>query len=146
MTIGAALALKGSDRIAVSVLGDGDYMMGVQALWTAAHDDIPFLAVVANNRSYFNDEVHQEKVALARDRDVSRKWIGQRIDEPAPDLAAMARAQGLEGLGPIRDLADLPDALDEALKMVKSGRGVVVDVVVSPGYNSDMKAGLVREP
>lgn len=146
MTVGAALALKGSDRIAVSVLGDGDYMMGVQALWTAAHDDIPFLAVVANNRSYFNDEVHQERVALARDRDVTRKWIGQRIDEPAPDLAAMARAQGLEGLGPIRDLADLPDALDEALKTVKSGRGVVVDVVVSPGYNSDMKAGLVREP
>lgn len=145
MTIGAALALKNSDRIAVSVLGDGDYMMGVQALWTAAHDDIPFLAVVANNRSYFNDEVHQERVALARGRDVSRRWIGQRIDDPAPDLAAMARAQGLEGLGPIADLADLPAALDEALKMVKSGRAVVVDVVVVPGYNPAMTAGLVRD-
>lgn len=145
MTIGAALALRESDRIAVSVLGDGDYMMGVQALWTAAHDEIPFLTVVANNRSYFNDEVHQERVAIARGRDVNRKWIGQRIDDPAPDLAAMARAQGVEGLGPISDLADLPAALDEALRIVKSGRGVVVDVVVSPGYSPAMKAGLVRD-
>lgn len=145
MTVGAALALRDSDRIPVSILGDGDYMMGVQALWTAAHDNIPFLAVVSNNRSYFNDEVHQERVARIRERDESRKWIGLRIDDPAPDLAAMARAQGVEGIGPITCLEDLDEALQGAVLLVKSGRPVVVDVVVEPGYSAAMAAGLVRK-
>ncbi|MET0744379.1 MAG: thiamine pyrophosphate-binding protein, partial [Microvirga sp.] len=57
-TIGAALALRDSGRLVVGVIGDGDYLMGVNALWTAAHMRIPLLLVVANNRSYFNDEVH----------------------------------------------------------------------------------------
>lgn len=147
MLVGAALALRdaGEGRIPVGILGDGDYLMGVQALWTAAHDDIPFLAVVSNNRSYFNDEVHQEKVAVMRNRDVDRKWMGQRIDDPAPDLAQLARAQGLDGIGPITSMADLPDAFTEAVSLVRSGRPVVVDVVVRPGYSAAMSAGLTRE-
>ena len=147
MMIGAALALRDSesDRIPVAVLGDGDYLMGVQALWTAAHDDIPFLAIVSNNRSYFNDEVHQEKVALTRGRDVHRKWIGQRIDDPAPDLAQLARAQGVEGFGPITTMSELPGVLVQAVKAVQSGKPVVVDVVVQPGYSASMSAGLTRD-
>ncbi len=38
-------------------------MMGNTAVWTAAHYRIPILFVVANNRSFYNDEVHQERVA-----------------------------------------------------------------------------------
>lgn len=133
MTVGAALALRGSDRIPVAILGDGDYMMGLQALWTAAHDEIPFLAVISNNHTYGNDEDHQERVAHTRDRDVSRKWIGLRIDDPAPDLAVLARGQGLEGIGPITDLKDLAQALRDAVALVKSGKPVVVDVIVRPG-------------
>jgi hypothetical protein len=36
MAIGAALALRGSERLPVAVLGDGDYLMGVTALWTGS--------------------------------------------------------------------------------------------------------------
>ncbi|MRH28005.1 thiamine pyrophosphate-binding protein [Microbacterium sp. SYP-A9085] len=132
MTVGAALALRGTDRLPVSILGDGDFMMGVQALWTAAHERIPFLAIVNNNHTYGNDEDHQERVAISRDRDVSRKWIGLSIDDPAPDLALLARAQGLEGIGPITDMRDLPDALRRGLALVKKGKPVVVDVIVHP--------------
>jgi thiamine pyrophosphate-dependent acetolactate synthase large subunit-like protein len=99
---------------------------------------------VSNNRSYFNDEVHQERVARARDRDESRRWVGQRIDDPAPDLAALARAQGLEGIGPITKAGDLPDALESAVALVRAGRPVVVDVVVEPGYSPAMSSGVVR--
>ena len=59
----AALALKGSGRVPVAVMGDGDFLMGVTALWTAVHYRIPGLMVIANNRSFFNDEMHQERVA-----------------------------------------------------------------------------------
>ena len=68
--------------------------MGATALWTATHYRVPCLFVVANNRSFYNDELHQERVAKERGRPVENKWIGQRIDEPDIDLAMMARAQG----------------------------------------------------
>jgi thiamine pyrophosphate-dependent acetolactate synthase large subunit-like protein len=144
MTVGAALALRGTGRVPVAVLGDGDYLMGVQAFWTAAHERIPLLAVIANNRSYFNDEIHQEKVAAARGRDVSRRWVGQRIDDPAPDLAALARAEGLDGIGPVTDPAELDAALARAVDLVRGSRPVVVDVVVEPGYSPAMQSGLTR--
>lgn len=144
MTVGAALALRGTGRVPVAVLGDGDYLMGVQAFWTAAHERIPLLAVIANNRSYFNDEIHQETVAAARGRDVSRRWVGQRIDDPAPDLAALARAEGLDGIGPVTDPAELDAALARAVDLVRGSRPVVVDVVVEPGYSPAMQSGLTR--
>src|SRR5439155_19018880 len=79
MSVGAALALRdsGSDRLPVAVLGDGDFLMGVTALWTAVRNSIPLLLVVANNRSFFNDELHQERVALQRGRPPENRWIGQ---------------------------------------------------------------------
>ena len=103
ISVGAALALKGSGRLPVSICGDGDFLMGVTALWTAAHYRIPLLLVVANNRSFYNDEVHQERVARMRNRPVENKWIGQRMTDPDIDLAALARAQGALGIGPIDD-------------------------------------------
>ena len=75
--------------------------MGVTALWTAAHYKIPLLIVVANNRSFFNDELHQERVARMRNRPVENRWVGQRISEPDIDIAAIARAQGAQGFGPV---------------------------------------------
>jgi thiamine pyrophosphate-dependent acetolactate synthase large subunit-like protein len=145
MVVGAALALRDDERLPVAVLGDGDFLMGVQAWWTAAHDKIPLLAVVANNRTYFNDEVHQEKVAITRDRDASKKWVGQRIDEPAPDLAGLARAQGLEAFGPVTDVRQLREILPRAVELARGGRPVVVDVVVQTGYSPAMASGLTRE-
>ena len=82
-TIGAALALKDSGRLTIGVIGDGDYLMGVNALWTASHFDIPVMIVVADNRSYFNDEMHQERVAQMRSRPPQNRWIGQQIDQSA---------------------------------------------------------------
>src|SRR5271154_4067784 len=56
ISIGAALALKGSGRLPVAICGDGDFLMGVTAVWTAVHYKIPLLFVLANNRSFYNDE------------------------------------------------------------------------------------------
>jgi thiamine pyrophosphate-dependent acetolactate synthase large subunit-like protein len=76
LTIGAALALKESGRPVISVLGDGDFLQGAMALWTAAHYQLPALFIVSNNRSNFNDEIHQETVAKMRGRPTENKWIG----------------------------------------------------------------------
>lgn len=130
MAVGAALALRGGGRLPVAVLGDGDYLMGVTALWTAVANAIPLLVVVANNRSYFNDVGHQEHLARERGRPVERKWIGQKIDAPAPDLAGLARDQGAAGIGPVLRPEDLAPALAAAIAEVRAGRVCVVDVVI----------------
>jgi thiamine pyrophosphate-dependent acetolactate synthase large subunit-like protein len=141
LTVGAALALKGSQRMVVGIMGDGDYLMGVTALWTATHYKLPCLILVANNRSFYNDEMHQERVARERGRPVENKWIGQRIDEPDIDLAAMARAQGAAGIGPVKELSRLKPALADAIEYVKKGSVCVVDVRVMPGYDAPVSAG-----
>ena len=76
-------------------------------MWTAVHYTIPLLFVLANNRSFYNDELHQERMARARNRPVENKWIGQRMSEPEVDLAAMGRAQGASGFGPVTNSGDL---------------------------------------
>jgi thiamine pyrophosphate-dependent acetolactate synthase large subunit-like protein len=140
--VGAALALRGTSRLPVCITGDGDYLMGVTALWTAVHSKIPILVIVANNRSYFNDEVHQERMAKVRDRPVERKWIGQRLDDPAPDLAGFARAQGAIGIGPITRPSDIPAAIAEGVKLARDGNVVVIDVIVRPEYAPGVAAGV----
>ena len=138
LTVGAAMALKDTRRMVVGIMGDGDFLMGVTAIWTAAHYRVPCLMLVANNRSFYNDELHQERVAKERGRPVENKWIGQRIDEPDIDLAAMARAQGAVGIGPVKQLDELRAALGEAINHVRNGQVCVVDVRVVPGYDTNM--------
>jgi len=144
ISVGAALALKNSGRLPVAVCGDGDFLMGVTAVWTAVHYKIPLLFVIANNRSFYNDELHQERVARMRDRPVENKWIGQRMADPEIDIAAMGRAQGAVGFGPITSTADLAPALEKAIAAVDAGGVAVVDVRVEPGYTATMTAAMTR--
>jgi len=145
ISVGAALALKGSGRLAVAICGDGDFMMGCSALWTATHYNIPLLIVVANNRSFFNDELHQERVARVRNRPIENRWVGQRISEPDIDLAAMARAQGATAFGPVTAVGDLPGVFEKAIAAVEAGTLAVVDVRVELGYAPVMTAAMTRK-
>ena len=138
ITVGAALALKGSGRLPVAIMGDGDFLMGNTALWTAAHYGVPCLILVANNRSFFNDELHQERVAKERSRPVENRWIGQRISGPDIDIAMMARAQGAEGIGPVTKVAELASAIEKGIRLAREGSVCVVDVRVAPGYDTNM--------
>jgi thiamine pyrophosphate-dependent acetolactate synthase large subunit-like protein len=131
-SIGSALGFKESGRLSVGILGDGDFLMTSNALWTAAKYQIPLLAVVLNNRSYYNDEEHQERMARWRQRPVENKGIGIRIEEPAPDLAAISRALHVDAFGPITEPDQLGPTLDKAIAIVESGKPAVVDVVTQP--------------
>jgi thiamine pyrophosphate-dependent acetolactate synthase large subunit-like protein len=135
MAVGAALALEGSGRLPVAVLGDGDFLMGGTAVWTAAHYRLPLLIVVANNAFFYNDVVHQERIAGQRHRPARNSWIGQAISDPDPDLAAFARSLGFQAGDQVRDRSALPGALAEAVAAAGRGQCVLVDVRVRPdGY------------
>jgi thiamine pyrophosphate-dependent acetolactate synthase large subunit-like protein len=143
-SVGAALALKGSGRLPVAICGDGDFCMGVTAIWTAVHYRIPLLIVVCNNRSFFNDELHQERVARIRNRPPENRWIGQRISDPDIDCAALGRAQGAVGFEPVTMTRDLVPTFEKAIAAVEAGQVAVVDVRVEPGYSAVMTAAMLR--
>jgi hypothetical protein len=147
MAVGAALALRdeGSERLPVAVLGDGDFLMGVTALWTAAHYRIPLLVVVANNRSFFNDELHQERMARLRGRPVENRSIGLRMENPPIDIALLAEGQGALGIGDVDTPPRLSAALAEAVAHVRAGGVAVIDVSVAPEYARATSNAMLRQ-
>ena len=134
MAVGAALALEGSGRLPVAVLGDGDFLMGGTAVWTAAHYRLPLLIVVANNSSFHNDVVHAERMASQRQRPARNTRIGLAISDPDPDLPAFARSLGFHAAGQVRDRSALPAALAAAVAATRSGKCALVDVRIRPDH------------
>jgi len=88
------------------------------------------LIIIANNRLYGNCVRHQERTANMRSRPLDNKQIGLRIDDPPVDLVGMARAQGVDGEGPIDDYDSLVDALTHAVEAIDKGRCYLVDVLM----------------
>ncbi|MDB5545854.1 MAG: Benzoylformate decarboxylase [Hyphomicrobiales bacterium] len=139
--IGTALALKDSGRLCVAVVGDGDFSMGGNALWTAAHMGIPVLIVIANNRVYYNDVAHQERMAVQRGRPVENKFVGQEMCDPPVDLVGLARAQGVAGEGPLETSGELAAALLRGEAMARSGKPYVIDARVDVGAPGESNRG-----
>jgi thiamine pyrophosphate-dependent acetolactate synthase large subunit-like protein len=142
ISIGVALALQTRGKLAVSILGDGDFIMGVNAIWTAARYGIPMLVLINNNRSYFNDELHQESIARTRGREPANRWIGQRIAEPDPDIAKLAEAQGAIGIGPVKTAAELKAAIDKGVAALRAGKVCVIDLHITPGEERQTNASI----
>jgi acetolactate synthase-1/2/3 large subunit len=132
-SIGAALALKGSGKLAVAIQSDGDMLMTSSALWTAAKHRIPLLMVMHNNQSYYNSEEHGLEVAKFRNRPVENAPIGTHVDDPAVDFAKMAQSFGVNAEGAVRNPADLRPALERGVKFVKEKQlPYLVDVIAEP--------------
>jgi acetolactate synthase I/II/III large subunit len=130
--VGAALANKEKGLLSVTFQPDGDLMYAPGVLWTAAYHKIPLLFVMHNNRGYYQEVMHLQRMAAVHKRAPDRAWIGNVIDKPAIDFAGLARSQGVWAEGPITDPAGLGPALQRALKVVKSGAPALVDVVCQP--------------
>lgn len=127
--IGAACGAKlaAPEREVVLLSGDGSFQFGIQGLWTAARYEVPVLFVVWNNLSYQSNRVglvrHGGRAAA------SGRYIGTYLGDPEIDHVAIARGYGVEG-----ERVALPDAihagLERALRVVRSGRPYVLDVVI----------------
>ncbi|MBI3060802.1 MAG: thiamine pyrophosphate-binding protein [Deltaproteobacteria bacterium] len=130
-SVGASLIHRGKGTICVNLQRDGDLLYTTSALWTAANTGVPLLTVMTNNRLYYNDVEHQEKVAIARGRPVENKLVGMQMETPPVDFANLARSFGIFGEGPITEPDKIRPALDRALNVIKKeGRPALVDVVI----------------
>jgi acetolactate synthase I/II/III large subunit len=127
--VGAALANKAKGLISVTFQPDGDLLYAPGVLWTAAYHKIPLLFLMHNNRGYYQEVMHLQRMAALHKRRPDRAWIGNVIDNPAVDFAGLARSHGVWAEGPITDPTRLGPALKRALSVVKSGAPALVDVV-----------------
>jgi len=131
MSIGVALAYKGTDKLVVDIQPDGDLMFDTSALWTASYHRIPMLVVMYNNRSYKNSLDHQIAVARARGTSMDNAVLGTEIDRPSPDFAKLAQSFGWYAEGPIEDGGKVRDALKRAIHYIRKERKpALVDTIV----------------
>lgn len=138
-SVGAALAHRGSGKLCIDLQADGDFLFCPQALWTAAHHQIPLLVIMNNNRSYLNSENHALSMAKERKRPAENSWIGTTIEKPFVDFNGLARSLGICSEGPIENLIDLKPALKRAIKSIRDkNQPVLVDVITA-------KAGRLRD-
>ncbi len=128
-TLGAALANQKHGRLSVCINGDGDLMFGPGVLWTAAHEKIPLLYIIHNNRGYHMEIMQLQAIADRRQRGIDRVHIGCEIANPNIDYAMLARSMGVYGQGPIDNPRDLGPAIRRAIEVVKKGEPALIDVV-----------------
>jgi acetolactate synthase-1/2/3 large subunit len=128
-SVGAALANRRHGRLTVALQPDGDLLMTIGVLWTAAHHKIPILSVMHNNRGYHQELMHVQRMADRHMRGIDRAHIGTTLRDPFIDYAKIAEGMGIAGIGPIADPGDLAPALKRGIALVKSGEPVLVDVV-----------------
>ncbi len=110
--IGVQLAYP--ERRVVAVSGDGSAMYAIQALWSAAHHDLPIIFVIMANGEYGvlkrNLDEWRRRFAMTSNRS------NPHMDISRPRLDFVALAQGM-GVGAVRveQNADLAPALRDAL-------------------------------
>ena len=127
--VGAALANKKYGRFSVSLQTDGDLMYAPGVLWTAAHHRIPLLSVMLNNRGYYMEAMHVQRMCNERNRGIDNGTKGSTLTDPNIDFAKLAQGLGVHAEGPITDPNDLAPALRRAIAAVKRGEPALVDVV-----------------
>jgi len=119
--IGAKIAAP--ERTVVCVTGDGDLMMSVQELATAAQYQAGVIFVLLNNSMYGTIRLHQERRFPGR---VSGTTLAN------PDFPLLAKSFGALGLR-VKDTAGFAPALNEALTYARERRRpALIELVCDP--------------
>ena len=114
--LGVAHAHPGQPIVALS--GDGSSMYSVQALWTAAHEDLPIVFVILHNREYkilkINMDIYRERFGVPADR----PYPHMNLTEPEIDFVGLARSLGLNAQR-VDDPNDIQEAFETAVASKK---------------------------
>ncbi|MCG8691728.1 MAG: thiamine pyrophosphate-dependent enzyme [Minwuiales bacterium] len=114
------IQLAQPERPVVSVVGDGSAMYSIQALWTAAHLDLPITYVIANNKGY---RILKQRLLAFHGND---NFVGMDFLEPEIDFVGLAGSMGLAA-----ERIVSPDAIRPALDAaIRSRKPTLLEVVV----------------
>ena len=92
--VGAAIACP--DRRVIALQADGSAMYTIQALWTAAREDLDLTVVLCNNRRYQILQTELERAGVDEPDDAARSMID--LSDPHLDFVALAAGLGVPGV------------------------------------------------
>jgi benzoylformate decarboxylase len=121
--LGVSLGLGGEPTLAA--VGDGAAMYSCQALWTAAHRNLPVVFTVFNNRQYL---ILKNNLRGMDGRSVAKgNFVAMDLDSPAVDFVGLARSMGVAGTL-VEKTSDIGDATRAA---VASGRPHLLEIPIA---------------
>jgi benzoylformate decarboxylase len=95
------------------VVGDGSAMYSPQALWTAAHERLPVIFAVVNNREY--RILKNNLRGMAGDSVRTERFVAMDIQDPPVDYVSLAESMGVEATL-VEKATDVGDAVQRALE------------------------------
>lgn len=110
----------------VCLVGDGAALYSPQAMWTAAHEELPVTFVVMNNREY---NVLKNFMLSRTDYRTAqlRKFIAMELGQPPVDYLALAQSFGLSARH-VSKAADIAGAVEAG---IASGKANLVEIMIS---------------
>ena len=115
---GIAAAIT-TGRVALTMAGDGDFLMNGQELATAVQHGAKSIIVLLNNGMYGTIRMHQEK-------EYPQHVSGSHLHNP--DFAALARAYGYAGVRITRT----DEFESELLAALARGEGTLIEITLDP--------------
>ncbi len=107
-----------SKRPILCLSGDGSAMYSIQALWTAAHHDLPIVFVILANREYrilkHNIDAYRQRFEVKS----NKPYMHMDLSGPAMGYVDMARGMGVAGTHVIK-ADDIKQAVAAAFKSGK---------------------------
>ncbi|EXJ70835.1 uncharacterized protein A1O5_05825 [Cladophialophora psammophila CBS 110553] len=121
-------------KFVCQIVGDGTFMFSVpgSVYWIAQRYSIPILTVVLNNKGW---NAPRRSMLLVHPHGEGSKVDNKALNisfEPTPDYAGIAKAAtgGHAWAGTVSTVAELLDALPQAVEAVKGGRCAVLEVKI----------------
>ncbi len=116
----------GHDREPVlCVVGDGSAMYSPQALWTAAHERLPVIFAVVNNREY--RILKNNLRGMSGDSVRTGRYVAMEIEDPPVDYVSLAESMGVEATL-VEKATDVGDAVQRALD---AGRAHLLELPIA---------------
>jgi benzoylformate decarboxylase len=109
--VGVSLAHDGAPVLCV--VGDGSAMYSPQALWTAAHEGLPVVFAVVNNRQYLI--LKNNLRGMAGESVRNDRFVAMDIVDPPIDYLALAQSMGVAATL-VEKAHDVGDAVRSALE------------------------------
>jgi acetolactate synthase-1/2/3 large subunit len=130
---GIGIKMAAPEKTVIASGGDGSAVFSnpEAALWTARKYDAPILYIVNNNHKYYAVEMGLSAYG-GPDSYAGKAGFNGSDLSPSPDFAMIARAMGAYG-EKVTEPDKLPEALQRALRAVRSGQSAVLDTIIGVG-------------
>ena len=122
--IGVAVAQ--TKRPILCVSGDGSSMYSIQALWTAAHHDLPIVFVILANREYRVLKHNIDAYRARFDVKSNKPYMHMDLTGPALGFAELARGMGIAGT----HVTKADDIKGAVMAAFKSGKPHLIEIEI----------------